>query len=185
MNAGKHWPQMPCHVILRRMTNRWWHMRWFLMFVLVTAVSASAQTAPQARHGDGTAFCRVQGDVDFPGALPPAIARLDETLRWRCMAGKVLVCSDSADGDWCAKKDASREPSRLLREACREDPNKDALNFAQGHYSAFDWRCRSGVPVIVKSYALDGRGFFKAPWVPLIVQRGVVVGPTDLPPGPR
>ena len=173
-------------------------MRPFLLIVLVIAASASAepQKLAPARHADVLAFCRAQRDVDFPGrlffggdyvpgALPRQISKLDETLRWRCRDGKVLVCSDSADGDWCSKKDASREPSRLLRQACREEPNKASLNFAEEHYSAFDWRCRNGVPVIARSYALDRRGFFKASWAPLVVRRGVVLGPTDFPPGPR
>jgi hypothetical protein len=101
------------------------------------------------------------------------------------MDGKVLVCSDSADGDWCSKKDASRQPSSLLRQSCREERNKESFNFADAHYSAFDWRCKAGVPVIAQSYALDKRDFFKASWIAVIVRHGVIIGPKDFPAGPR
>jgi hypothetical protein len=73
----------------------------------------------------------------------------------------------------------------MLQQACREEPDKTSFNFAEAHYSAFDWRCKNGEPLIIKSYVLDQRGFFKESWVPLIIRRGAVVGPTDFPVGPR
>ncbi len=99
--------------------------------------------------------------------------------------GRIWVCGDSADGDWCSKKDASRTPSSILREVCHDDPESTSLSFAEEHYSAFDWRCKGGTPVIIQSYPLDRRGFFKASWTPLVVKHGAVVGPTELPSGPR
>jgi hypothetical protein len=160
------------------------------------ALMMPAAAAPAPRQADVVAFCQAHPTVDFPGplffgsgykpgALPRPIAKLDDGLLWRCMDGRVLVCSDSADGDWCSRKDASRTPSPQLRQACREEPDKDSFSFAEEHYSAFDWRCKKGVPVILQSYALDGRGFFKTPWAPVIIRRGAIVGPTDFPPGPR
>jgi hypothetical protein len=154
-------------------------------------IAASVQ-----RQGDVVAFCKAHQNVDFPnrlffgggyrlGAIPRQISGLEDALQWRCMDGRVLVCSDSADGDWCSKKDASRIPSALLRQACREEPNKTSFSFAEGHYSAFDWRCKEGVPVIFQRYVLDRRDFFKTSWTPLIVRRGIVIGPTDFPAGPR
>ena len=164
----------------------------------VWGVATPARTDPAARprQGDVVAFCKAHPSLDFPdrlffgdgytpGQTPPQIAKLDDPLKWRCMNGQVLVCEDSADGDWCSRKDASRTPSALLRQASRDDPDKASFDFAEEHYSAFDWRCKGGRPVIIQSYPLDRRGFFKAPWIPLIVRRGVVVGPTDFPPGPR
>lgn len=154
---------------------------------------ARVEPAASPSQGDVVAFCKANPSLDVPGRLfgdksgetPPQIAKLGGPLQWRCMNGQVLVCQDSADGDWCSRKDARRTPSALLRQACREDPDKASFNFAEAHYSAFDWRCKGGRPVIIQSYPLDSRGFFKASWTPLIVRRGVVVGPTDLPSGPR
>jgi hypothetical protein len=101
------------------------------------------------------------------------------------MNGQVFICSDSADGDWCSRKNASRKASLKLRQACREEPDKASFNFAEVHYSAFDWRCENGKPVIIKSYPLDPRGFFKTSWVPLLVRQGVIIGPTEFLAGPR
>jgi hypothetical protein len=160
------------------------------------AAPARADLAASPRQGDVARFCKAHPNLDFPGPqffgagytpgkTPPQISKLGDSLQWRCMNGAVLVCQDSADGDWCSRKAASRTPSALLRQACREDPDKASFNFAEEHYSAFDWRCKAGRPMIVQSYPLDRQGFFKASWTPLIVRRGVVVGPTDFPPGPR
>jgi hypothetical protein len=142
------------------------------------------------------AFCTAHPTVDSPdrlffgrryspGAVPRQLAKLDAPLKWRCMDRQVWVCGDSADGDWCSRKDPSRTPSRLLREACHDEPDKASFSFAEEHYSAFDWRCQGGRPVIVRGYPVDRRGFFTASWTPLVVRRGVVVGPTELPAGPR
>jgi len=157
------------------------------------AAPARADPATSARPGGVIAFCEAHPTLDFPGRqfgdksgeTPPQIAKLGDPLQWRCMDGRVWVCEDSADGDWCSRKDASRKPSALLRQACRENPNKASFNFAEAHYSAFDWRCKGARPVIIQTYPLDGRGFFKASWTPLVVRRGVITGPTDLPAGPR
>jgi hypothetical protein len=161
-----------------------------------TVTTAMAEPAATARHGDVVAFCKAHRSVDFPGrlffgpgytpgAIPQQLSKLDGPLQWRCLEGRVWVCLDSADGDWCSKKDVSRRPSPLLRQACREDPERVSLSFAEEHYSAFDWRCKGGTPVIIQSYPLDQHGFFKASWTPLVVRRGVVIGPTELPAGPR
>ena len=167
-----------------------------LFVVLGSAPLLIVPAKAAAVEGDVAAFCQSNPNEDFPDALyfgshhapdavPPQIARLDAGLKWRCMAGKVLVCQDSADGDWCGKKDASRTPSALLRQGCKEEPNKREFDFAESHYSAFDWTCKKGVPVIARSYALDARDFFKTSWRPLVLRNGRAVGPTDFPDGPR
>lgn len=156
------------------------------MFIvgMMTPVRA-VPTVQGASSGDPIPFCKAHPDMDKPGPLPAQIARLDDQLLWRCMDGQVLVCSDSADGDWCSKKDARRMPSAMLTQACRDEPQKASFDFAEEHYSAFDWRCANGVPVIARSYAMDHRQFFKASWTRLIVRNGIVTGPTEFPSGPR
>jgi len=158
--------------------------------------TARAEPAAAARQGDVVAFCRAHPTADFPGRLflgpsykpgdvPAQLAKLDGLVQWRCMDGQVWVCGDSADGDWCAKKDPSRRPSSILQQACRDDPEAASLDFAVEHYSAFDWRCKGGIPVIIQSYPLDRRGFFKASWTKLVMGHGIVTGPSELPEGPR
>jgi hypothetical protein len=139
----------------------------------VCAVTA-ATAQPTATQGDVVAFCKAHGTGDFPDRLffgpgsTPAARRselsklFDGLFQWRCVDGRVWVCADSTDGDWCSKKDANRRPSSLLRRACREDPNPVELDFADEHFSAFDWRCDGDTPVIIKSYPIDHRGFFRS-----------------------
>ncbi len=158
--------------------------------------AANAEPAATVHHGDVVAFCKAHADVDFPGRLffgsrytdgaaPKQLSKLDGVVQWRGMDAHVWVYGDSADGDWCSKKDASRTPSEILKEACHDDPESTSLNFAETHYSAFDWRCKGGKPVIVQSYPLDRRGVFKASWTPAVIKGVVVIGPTELPTGPR
>lgn len=162
----------------------------------LTVTIARAEPVATVRNNDVVAFCQAHPSVDFPdrlffgrgytpGAVPQQLSKLDGPLRWRCMDGQVWVCLDSTDGDWCSRKDTSRRPSPILRQACREDPQRASLSFAEEHYSAFDWRCKGGTPVIIQSYPMDRHGFFKASWTKLVVRRGVVIGPTELPTGPR
>lgn len=111
-----------------------------------TVTKARAEAAATARHGNVVAFCQTHPNVDFPdrlffgpgyppGAIPRQLLKLNGSLKWRCMEGQVCVCSDSADGDWCYRKDANRRPSPLIRQACREDTERAPLSFADVHYS--------------------------------------------------
>ncbi len=158
--------------------------------------TAKAEPTPSTRQGDVVSFCRAHGTVDFPGplffgprytpgAIPDQLSKVDGLSKWRCIQGQVWACSDSADGDWCSKKDASRLPSASLRQACREDTKPVSLSFADEHYSEFDWRCSGDTPVIIKSYPLDQRSFFKSSWVRLVVRGGIVIGPEKFPDGLR
>jgi hypothetical protein len=158
----------------------------------VAEVRAAPATLARRQQGDVVSFCRVHGTLDFPGPLflgaghkpgdvPTQLEKLfDTAMQWRCMDGVVWVCADSADGDLCSKKDPSRTPSSGIVQDCRDAPEQDYINFADGHYSAFDWRCKGGRPVIVKGYPLDRNRFFKASWVPLALKDGVPA-PTKLP----
>ena len=164
--------------------------------VCALLLGPKAHAAPPPQAKDIVAFCRANGTLDHPeaaffgkgadpGAIPDQVSGVDGANKWRCLDGQVLLCSDSADGDWCSKKDASRIPSATLREHCADNPSAAEIPFYAGHYSAFDWRCKGKIPVIAKAYTLDRRGFFKASWVRYVVRGGVVIAPKEMPDGPR
>lgn len=162
---------------------------------MLAAISATANVdaspagvqQKRARISDVAGFCKAQNTIDFPdraffgrayrdGRLPAQVSRIDGASKWRCLDGKVLVCQDSADGDWCGTKDPSRIPSKVLRAECAATPNASSLSFAVSHFSAHDWRCAGRRPVIARSYPLDRRGFFTASWVPYVAGRKVTFG---------
>jgi hypothetical protein len=160
------------------------------------AISALADTLPGGSSQDIVAFCREHQTLDdpgmtffgskyAPGMLPKQVEDV-EASNWRCMDGAVLMCSDSADGDSCSKKDPSRKPSRTIRETCAEYPGMNSVTRAATAYSSSTWRCDGGKPVIIETYALDRRGFMKVMWMHYVVSNGVVVEPHDLDfPDPR
>jgi hypothetical protein len=153
---------------------------------------ASRAEAPRdARSGDVVAFCRTHPDLDDPGATffgasyaPGTVPRQiedQEASKWRCMGGKVLMCSDSADGDSCSKKDASRKPGRILQAFCAENPSSAFIpRYAQA-YSSSTWRCDRRKPAIVATASLDRRGFMRAMWIPYIVRHGVAARAPEFP----
>jgi hypothetical protein len=165
-------------------------------FTLAMGSASRIEAAPLTQTRDIVAFCKAHGTLDHPqtsffgkgdGAdpVPEQVARVDGANQWRCLDGQVLLCSDSADGDWCGQKDQSRKASRALRAQCAATPGAADVPFAVGHYSAFDWRCNGRTPVIKRGYPLDRRGFFKQSWAPYVVRRGVVIEPKEMPVGPR
>jgi hypothetical protein len=155
--------------------------------VVVAAVEAKAEAPHAAPAHDVVAFCQMHGTLDDPertffgpnykyGMLPKPVEDTDAT-KWRCMDGKILVCQDSASGDWCSKKDPSREPSADIKEFCVDNPGSDAASDALEMYSASQWRCRGRKPVINGTWALDKRGFMQKMWPRLVIRNGVVVRP--------
>jgi hypothetical protein len=163
----------------------------FLAACLLAAAPANAQTSRQSSLTltRMVRFCKARGTVDHPptagfgspddGGVPPELAAMSAD-RWRCLNGQVLVCADSADGDQCGRKDASRHPPTLIEE-CRGAPDDRQISFAAGHFSRFDWTCRGGAPVIARAHRLDQRGFFQKAWARLVIRRGRVVSPAAAP----
>ena len=164
-----------------------------LVALFAAALPAAAQARPKPppppKFQSIVAFCAARGAVDHPpekgfgppadGGAPPELTAMGAN-KWRCLDKEVLVCADSADGDQCSIKDANRLPPSLVGE-CKGQPNSHQISFAAGHFSAFDWKCRGGKPVIARSYPLDSRGFFAKAWAKLVVKNGVVVAPKEAP----
>lgn len=159
----------------------------FLFVVLLSQVQAQPQPHPP-KPLNIVGYCKAHGTVDYPpnvgfgasdGGLPPELVAV-EANKWRCLDGKVLVCADTADGDQCGRKDANRNPPTLIEE-CRGAPDGKTLSFAASHFSRFDWACKGGRPVILRSYELDRRSFFRKAWARLVVSHGVVISPKTPP----
>lgn len=171
-----------------------------LLMTVFGLVEADARTAlgQRARAGgkDIVGFCARRGTVDYPdkaffgsayrqGRVPDQVGKVDGASKWRCMDGKVLLCQDSADGDWCSRKDPSKVPTAALHAECAANPGAEFLSFATAHFSSSDWRCVGRRPVITRTYPLDRRGFFKASWVAYVVDRNGVIAPIKMPEGLR
>jgi hypothetical protein len=129
----------------------------------------------------------MHGTLDYPertffgasykyGMLPKPVQDTWAT-KWRCMDGEVLVCMNSASGDWCSKKDPSRKPSADIKDFCAANPGSDYVTAALEIYSASSWRCNGRKPVVLETWALDERGFMRKMWLRLVIRNGEAVEP--------
>lgn len=153
----------------------------------MAAAEANAKTTQAKPSHDVVAFCRMHGTSDYPekiffgpsyknGMLPKLVEDTGAT-KWRCMEGGVFVCMDSASGDWCSKKDPSRQPDSDIKSFCAANPGSNFVTDAVEVYSASQWRCNGSRPVIKMTWALDERGFMQKMWPRLVVRNGVAVAP--------
>jgi hypothetical protein len=132
--------------------------------------AASAQSGPAA-------FCSGHPDADFPAktyygsaysdSKTPKAVREAGANSWRCMDGRVLVCSIGADGRPCQKLEPSTSPSEPIISYCVANPSADFVPMVVIGHSSATWRCRSGVPQVLKSETLDERSFIRSAWRPL------------------
>jgi hypothetical protein len=147
---------------------------------------AGAEPRHAGAADDIVGFCQQHPTLDYPnrtwfgaryepGAVPGQVQATGAS-NWRCMNGKVLLCSDSADGDSCSKKNPSLTPGPFIREDCAES---GSISRAVSAYSASTWRCVKKHPVIQQTYRLDSRGFMSTMWLPYVVENGKVVKPKE------
>src|SRR3546814_336624 len=166
-------------------------------FVLMFAAAASipVPAASAAAPKSIAAFCRANPNLDFPdrtfygpkhehGALPEEVVAVGAT-NWRCMDGKVYVCFGGASGSACQTMNASRTPSRDVRETCEDNPGQDFVAIAVIANSASTWRCRGSVPEIIATVPLDERGFMVETWAPLFDAHGNINQHIELSADPR
>jgi hypothetical protein len=159
--------------------------------LLATMASVSAGTAfaatTAARYDDPVAYCAALRTIDRPGpryagpAVPDWMAQalrqaaggsadapLDffKRARWRCADGKVLACLYGANIPCDSKADTRRRASEGSRRFCRDNREADVVPaFAAGRTTVYEWRCRAGVPRIVRQIQqTDGRGYAAAFW---------------------
>lgn len=165
------------------------------------ASSARDDTVPpeavgaSKRYTDPFAYCAAVETVDAPDArwagapIPAAVSEglvrlglvtreAPEAIRdnavWRCMGGKLLVCSFGANIPCTEKADTAREPSEGMTAWCRENPGADFIPaYATGHATVYEWACRDGAPVIEREIVEpDARGFLSNVWYPLAPEAG-------------
>jgi hypothetical protein len=159
---------------------------------VATACSPSpAATPTPTTYSDPFAYCAAVGDMDQADAryvgeqVPEGIATalrtatgaspdapLDWFLQgssWRCMDGKVYGCFVGANIPCWSKANTDRTPTADETDFCQAQPNADVIPaVVTGHETVYEWRCRDGVPEIVRQVLqVDARGFIADFWYEL------------------
>ncbi len=152
-----------------------------------TGASASQPKSicPSAATGVYTnpfAYCKAVVDQDggeggvedsrYVGTNPPAVVvnammnkfpNIRGPYTWRCMDGDVYGCYMGASGRACAKRDTSQRQLSAIGQFCANNPNAIVPNSL--NYSSSEWRCNGTIPIVVKSWPVDKRGYLKDSWV--------------------
>jgi hypothetical protein len=162
------------------------------MLLLVSCARSSASpfagSEQTATYTDPFAYCAAVGTIDTPdgryvGAkVDPAIAvglrkafglpttaPLAPFMRntfWRCMKGKVFACTIGANLPCQEKANTSQTPTQGMVDFCKTKPNADVIPaYVTGRATVYLWRCKEGVPQVVKQLTKpDGRGFLANIW---------------------
>lgn len=139
------------------------------------------------RFLDPFAYCAAVGDADAPAApydgpaLPQAVleatvslglvsadapSEFREHTAWRCMDGKVWLCSFGANIPCDARARTSREPTPGMARFCEEHPGEAAIPaYAAGRDTLYAWRCDGSAPVLLREVMkADSRGFLAGFW---------------------
>ncbi len=139
--------------------------------------AADAATALDA-PADPFAYCASAGTVDAPeqravgtGVHPAIAAALHaqgvavESVRWRCMEGKVYACGVAANVP-CGRADQRTGGNQDIRRYCQQQPNAPSVPAGvAGHRTLYHWRCEGSEPAIVQHVAhADERGFVAEYW---------------------
>lgn len=157
------------------------------LLLLAASVAACGGAAEPASYTDPFAYCAAVGTVDTPGAeytgpafpenlalgLQRALNAPDTPLEvmqngstWRCMDGKVVACFVGANLPCEAKADTGETPTQAEIEFCQANPTSDFIPAAvTGRETVYEWRCRDGVPEIVRQVSeVDAQGFHADIW---------------------
>ena len=142
-----------------------------LLAALFAATNASAA-------GQSASLCRAGVSDDMTRPLPASLAgaagRLfglhmpDDVIRrtvvYRCMDGKIMLCSAGANLP-CGKANVSRDLPGAA-DWCRTHAEADYIPmFATGHDTIYRWRCTDGRPRIDGTIGtVDARGFVARYW---------------------
>jgi hypothetical protein len=141
----------------------------------VSLISTAHAAGPLSRVG---AFCAANPNNDNPakafygprlfkpGQVPQEVARSGANT-WRCMGGRVWVCSIGADGYACQKLNPDPAPSKPVRDYCAANPGSDFVPMVVIGASASTWRCAGRLPRPLQTQALDQRNFIRKSWRPL------------------
>ena len=158
--------------------------------LLVLGIAACGGTPEPASYSDPFAYCAAVGTVDAPGAdyagpqVPESVAlglqqamnvpdtpleMLQNGSFWRCVDGKVVACFVGANLPCEAKANTDRTPVQEAVDFCQANPDSDFVPaVAVGRETVYEWRCRAGVPEIVRQVSEpDAQGFIADIWYPL------------------
>ena len=149
------------------------------------AWETSASAGPPATFGDPFAYCATVGTVDqpdarytgpaFPNVIAAGLARAlgvpstagftAQNSFWRCMDSRLLACTVGANLN-CGFADTTTQPNPGMVDYCKANPQSDFIPlFVVGHSGIYDWKCRSGSPVIAKQvFHPDARDFVSEFW---------------------
>jgi hypothetical protein len=139
-------------------------------------------------------YCHAVGDIDTPDgryvspgqtpemvnaiadawAMPPdaEFRRLPPTLTWRCMEGRVYVCTYGANIQCNAKANFDTQPTDTMSRWC-EAPQMIPVPkmpvfvpaYVAGRTTAYSWVCQEGRAVSYGEPApVDAQGYFKRFW---------------------
>jgi hypothetical protein len=163
-------------------------IRCFVLMLLAVASLATEGPADAITFSEPFAYCAAVDTIDAPGAgyvgppMPESIARglhkaltlppdapLEPLLHnsfWRCMDGRVYACTVGANLACMAKANASRSPTPAQADFCKANPQAEFIPMAvSGRETIYEWRCRKGVPRIVRALTTpDARGFLSNLW---------------------
>jgi plasmid stability protein len=151
-------------------------------FVTAAAATLAVGCAAPVRAETPPALCKRVGTDDTTQPIPedlvpaanaafgmrlPARVAVDTTV-YRCARGHVMVCTTGANLP-CGKANTKRAPSAGMVQWCRDNPDASVVPAAAaGHDAIYAWRCRAGVPSIVRqTLHADPHGFIAEFWTEL------------------
>lgn len=159
----------------------------FALLLIVASLAGCGATPAPATYIDPFAYCAAVGTVDAPDAtytgpqVPEAVAQglqtalnapdtpldiLENGSSWRCMNGEVYACFVGANLPCDAQANTDQTPTQEEIDFCQQNPGSDFIPaVVTGRETVFEWRCRDGVPEIVKQvFQPDAQGFLSEIW---------------------
>lgn len=160
----------------------------FILFILVSAVTACAQVGSQS-YTDPFAYCTAIGTIDAPDArftglaLPDVIVQgylkannldlslaVDENFTkmtsWRCMDSKVYACNVGANLPCASKANLDKIPTQPMTDFCKQNPGSDFIPaVVTGRETVYNWVCDKEVPLAKEQLSqADTAGFIANIW---------------------
>ena len=143
----------------------------------------SKSTPQVSTFREPATYCSVNPNIDEPGStyvgqpVPGWVSSAwagdskasagtmqNRAFNWRCMGGRVLVCSNAVGQSDCGKPIDERSPSPEMLQFCSGKRKAAVAQDLVGNALPI-WVCRDGKPVITGyRTGLDERGYFSAQW---------------------
>jgi hypothetical protein len=137
-----------------------------LVLAAATLCATGATAAPNNLH----AYCSTHRNTASSGENDTDNKEINAVgaNAWRCMDGKVMVCSLGASGAACSKTDLyDARRKKAFADYCHQFPNQDFIDEATSRGLASTWRCVGSKPRMVKKTPVDHKGYYLSAWKPL------------------